>query len=171
VENTGNRRGKEVVQVYVRDVQSKLARPEKELKAFASVEIEPGETKTVNLTLGPDALAFYDPGVNRWVVEPGEFQVLVGHSAGDIRLKAEFTVTEDSTPLCKEARLHVGLALNTLLNDPAGKSILARYLGQHIQNPHLLRIGEISLEEIAGFSQGMLPNYVLRVINEELARV
>ncbi|MBN1657720.1 MAG: glycoside hydrolase family 3 C-terminal domain-containing protein [Anaerolineae bacterium] len=94
VENTGTRTGKEVVQIYVRDVESRLSRPEKELKAFAKVELEPGETRTVQLTLDRDALAYYDPARGGWLVEPGEFEVWAGGSAADIRLSARFTVVE-----------------------------------------------------------------------------
>src|SRR2546430_9924927 len=60
VTNTGLRAGKEVVQLYVRDKQARLQRPEKELKAFAKVHLEPGESKTVTLSIGRDALAYYD---------------------------------------------------------------------------------------------------------------
>jgi beta-glucosidase len=90
VENTGNRTGKEIVQVYVRDAQSRLMRPEKELKAFAKVALEPGETKTVTFTLDEEALSYYDPGSKRWVAEAGEFQVLVGSSSSDVRLVESF---------------------------------------------------------------------------------
>ncbi len=90
--NTGGRAGSDVVQVYVRDVASRLMRPEKELKAFAKVRLQPGETRTVTLTLEPQALAYYDPALPGWTVEPGEFQVLVGRSAADIRLTARFWV-------------------------------------------------------------------------------
>jgi beta-glucosidase len=90
VENTGSRAGKEIVQVYVHDVQSRLMRPEKELKAFAKVALEPGETKTVIFTLDEEALSYYDPASKRWVVEAGEFQVLVGSSSRDIHLVESF---------------------------------------------------------------------------------
>ncbi len=90
VENTGQRAGKEIVQVYVRDEQSRLVRPEKELKAFAKVALEPGETRTLVFTLDGQALACYDPALRRWVAESGEFQVLVGGSSRDIRLTASF---------------------------------------------------------------------------------
>ena len=90
VRNTGQRAGKEIVQVYLRDVQSRLVRPEKELKAFTKVALEPGEKKTVTLTLDQEALSYYDPAVKRWVVEVGEFEVLVGSSSRDIRLVAKF---------------------------------------------------------------------------------
>ncbi|RME80975.1 MAG: beta-glucosidase, partial [Caldilineae bacterium] len=90
VQNTGSRPGSDVVQVYVRDVESRLVRPEKELKAFAKVRLQPGETQTVRLSLDRQALAYYDPAVPGWVAEPGEFEVLVGRSAADIRLRERF---------------------------------------------------------------------------------
>jgi len=90
IQNTGQRSGKETVQLYVRDVKSRLVRPEKELKAFAQVALEPGETQTVTLTLDQEALSYYDPLRKGWVAEPGEFEVLVGASSRDIRLAARF---------------------------------------------------------------------------------
>jgi beta-glucosidase len=97
VENTGSRAGKEIVQVYLRDVQSRLARPEKELKAFAKVALEPGETKTVTFTLDEEALSYYDPASKRWVAEVGEFQALVGSSSRDIRLVESFDFKGESS--------------------------------------------------------------------------
>ncbi len=104
VENTGSQAGKEIVQVYVRDVQSRLMRPEKELKAFAKVALEPGETKTISFTLDEEALSYYDPKSKRWVAESGEFQALVGSSSRDIHLmksfdfKGEPSSRQDSKP-------------------------------------------------------------------------
>ncbi|MGD2177181.1 MAG: glycoside hydrolase family 3 C-terminal domain-containing protein [Anaerolineae bacterium] len=92
VENIGTRAGQEVVQLYVRDVASTLRRPKKELKAFAKVSLEPGDTKTVAFHLDQDDLSFYDPARKRWVAEAGDFEVLVGSSSRDIRLKALFTL-------------------------------------------------------------------------------
>ncbi|TMB82314.1 MAG: beta-glucosidase, partial [Chloroflexi bacterium] len=93
ITNTGQRAGKEIVQVYVRDVQASLQRPEKELKAFAKVHLEPGERKTAKLSLARDALAYYDDSTHNWVAEAGEFEVLVGASSQDIRATATFTLT------------------------------------------------------------------------------
>lgn len=95
VSNTGQRQGREVVQLYVRDIVSRLARPPKELKGFAKVGLKPGETKTVSFTLGKDALSFYDPDVPGWVAEPGEFEVQVGSSSRDIRVCGAFTLKPD----------------------------------------------------------------------------
>ncbi|TMD59013.1 MAG: beta-glucosidase [Chloroflexi bacterium] len=96
VSNTGQRAGKEAVQVYVHDQQANLQRPEKELKAFAKVQLEPGERKTVTLSIARDALAYYDDLAREWVAEAGEFEVLVGASSQDIRSTAMFTLTTTS---------------------------------------------------------------------------
>jgi beta-glucosidase len=88
VTNTGDRTGAEVVQLYVRDVEASVRRPEKELKGFAKVVIEPGRTQRVHLTLDDRAFAFWDPQWGGWRVEPGEFELLVGASSADIRARA-----------------------------------------------------------------------------------
>jgi beta-glucosidase len=84
VTNTGKLAGKEVVQVYVHDHTSALVRPPKELKGFAKVELQPGETKTVTIPLDFRAFAYYHPGYKRWITEDGEFDILVGASSADI---------------------------------------------------------------------------------------
>ena len=91
VSNVGSREGDEVAQLYVRDVVSSVARPLKELKKFKRVTLKPGESRTLEFTLEPDDLAFYDEGMKR-VVEPGEFEVMVGSSSEDIRLRGRFSV-------------------------------------------------------------------------------
>lgn len=90
VTNVGRRPGKEVVQLYVHDVESRLPRPEKELKRFLKVDLAPGETKQVTFRLDERALAFYDAEAKHWVAEPGEFDILVGSSSRDIRLQSRF---------------------------------------------------------------------------------
>jgi beta-glucosidase len=92
ISNTGDRPGEEVVQLYVRDRVSTLARPVKELKGFRKVRLSSGEQTRVTFTLDDRALAFYDPLAARWVVEPGEFDVLVGSSSSDIRLTGSLIV-------------------------------------------------------------------------------
>ena len=92
VKNTGSVQGKEVVQCYVADKVSSLARPLKELKAFAKVDLKPGETKIVKFSLDLRAFAFYDPYAAKWIAEPGEFDILVGSSSQDIRLTAGLTL-------------------------------------------------------------------------------
>ncbi len=93
VKNTGQRAGAEVVQLYVTDVASTVTRPGKELKGFRKVFLQPGETQTVEFTVGPEQLQYiganYEP-----VVEPGEFQVHVGKHVNEL-LSANFIVRED----------------------------------------------------------------------------
>ena len=86
VKNTGNVAGKEIVQLYVRDVESTIFRPEKELKGFVKVDLQPGEETEVTIELDRRAFAFYDVEQQDWVVEAGEFDILVGASSQDIRL-------------------------------------------------------------------------------------
>ncbi|MEA3441039.1 MAG: fibronectin type III-like domain-contianing protein [Chloroflexota bacterium] len=90
VQNMGQRGGKEVVQLYIRDLVSSLIRPDKELKGFTKVNLEPGEINTVKFTLNTDDLVFYDDAGMCWRVEPGEFEILIGSSSRDIRLKERF---------------------------------------------------------------------------------
>ncbi len=81
VTNTGDRRGSEVVQLYVADPESSVARPDQELKAFAKVALDPGETETVTLTLDDRAFAFWDEPAGAWKVEPGPFELRIGSSS------------------------------------------------------------------------------------------
>ncbi|HKM81641.1 MAG TPA: glycoside hydrolase family 3 N-terminal domain-containing protein [Terriglobia bacterium] len=86
VTNTGQREGTEVIQMYIRDFVSSVTRPIKELKGFKKVSLRPGETNTVALDISPESLAFYDLNMN-YVVEPGEFAILVGNSSRDCDLQ------------------------------------------------------------------------------------
>jgi len=86
VTNTGARPGTEVVQMYIRDLVSSATRPLKELKGFQRVGLQPGETRTVALDITPESLAFYDVNM-KWVVEPGEFEIMVGNSSRDCDLQ------------------------------------------------------------------------------------
>ncbi|MCR5003569.1 MAG: glycoside hydrolase family 3 C-terminal domain-containing protein [Bacteroidales bacterium] len=90
VKNTGKSAGAEVVQLYIHDQESTVDRPEKELKGFEKIWLEPGETKTVTFTIGKDALSFYDVEKHGWVAEKGAFTALVGASSTDIRSSITF---------------------------------------------------------------------------------
>ena len=93
VTNTGRRQGTEVVQMYVRDRISSVTRPVKELRGFKRLSLEPGQKQTVALDLAPESLAFYDVNL-KYVIEPGEFDILVGNSSRDRDLhKVTLTVT------------------------------------------------------------------------------
>ena len=110
VTNTGSMAGKEVVQLYVSDVESTVIRPVKELKGFDKVDLQPGETKTVTFTLGKRAFAYWNTQIHDWHVESGEFRILVGKSSRDIQL--EETVTVEST-----VKLTVHFTLDSTFGD------------------------------------------------------
>jgi len=91
VKNTGRVAGEEVAQLYIRDVLASVARPVMQLAGFQRVRLAPGESKTVSIPLSNASLRMLDRDM-RWVVEPGEFRIMVGSSSKDIRLRGELTV-------------------------------------------------------------------------------
>src|SRR5512143_3572800 len=120
VTNTGNVTGKEIVQVYVHDQKSELVRPQKELKGFSKVELQPGETKTVSIHLDFRAFAYYHPEYKQWITESGDFDLLIGASASDIRCRLTATLESTLNLPCildKESTIREWLA------DPRGKAV------------------------------------------------
>jgi beta-glucosidase len=93
VRNTGQRAGAEVVQLYVKDGHSKIDRPVHELKGFSRVELGPGESKTVKINLENSAFEYWSPQTKEWTLDPGTFEIQVGASSRDIRLKAPIEIT------------------------------------------------------------------------------
>ena len=82
------------MQLYVHDAEASLVRPEQELKAFAKIELQPGEIRDVRFELGPRAFSFYDPAKPGWVAEPGRFELRAGASSRDIRSRTTFVLSE-----------------------------------------------------------------------------
>jgi beta-glucosidase len=91
VTNIGKVVGKEVVQLYVHKESPQMKRPAKELKAFNKIDLSPGQTKQVTLTLTNDAFSYYSEAKKQWVVEPGKYDLLAGSSSGDLRVKGVVT--------------------------------------------------------------------------------
>jgi beta-glucosidase len=120
VTNTGKVAGKEIVQVYVHDRKSALVRPPKELKGFAKVELKPGETKTVTASLDFRAFAFYHPAYKQWITEDGEFDILIGASAADIRC-AETVMLQSTVKL--PCLLNRESTIRDWLEDPRGRPV------------------------------------------------
>ncbi|MCL9660457.1 glycoside hydrolase family 3 C-terminal domain-containing protein [Paenibacillus hunanensis] len=120
VRNTGSRRGQEIVQLYVHDSESSVIRPEQELKGFAKVALEPGESKTVSFTLDKRAFAYYHTELHDWHVETGEYELRIGASSRDIRLKQTIEVT--STVKLKQV-FHRNTTIGDIAANPATKPI------------------------------------------------
>jgi beta-glucosidase len=127
VTNTGDVAGKEIVQVYVHDHKSGLVRPQKELKGFAKVELQPGETKTVYFQLGFRAFAYYHPQYLRWITEDGEFDILIGSSSADIR--HTLTATLEST-LELPCLINNESTIREWMSDPRSAAVLGPLFGQ-----------------------------------------
>ncbi|BAX79651.1 beta-glucosidase family protein [Labilibaculum antarcticum] len=94
IKNTGSVDGKEIVQVYVRDVESSVARPLKELKDFQKVQLAAGDKQTLYFTLTNRDFAFWDAESEDWKVEPGQFEILVGAASNNILARAQLEITE-----------------------------------------------------------------------------
>ncbi|MFN2136176.1 MAG: glycoside hydrolase family 3 C-terminal domain-containing protein [Candidatus Promineifilaceae bacterium] len=183
VTNTGDRAGKETVQVYVHDRQSALVRPPKELKGFAKVELQPGETKTVSIPLDFRSFAFFHPGYGQWIAEDGEFDILIGASAADIRhtLTATLQSTQELPSLInKESTLREWLA------DPRSAAVVQPLFEQFMSENDdifgsetngslgmdlLAMMGEMPLSFILMFQQDKLPMSADQIIEGLLLQV
>ena len=121
VTNTGKLAGKEIVQLYVHDQKSGLVRPPKELKGFAKVELQPGETKTVSIKLDFRSFAYYHPEHKQWITEDGDFDLLIGASSADIRCC--LIVTLEST-LDLPCILDIESTIREWMTDPRGRQVL-----------------------------------------------
>jgi beta-glucosidase len=126
IKNTGSMTGKEVVQLYVRDVESTISRPEKELKGFEKVSLQPGEEKTVTFELGKRAFAYYNVKLKEWHVETGTFDLLVGTSSRNILLRD--TVDVESTVTIKKL-LTRNSTFGELMEHPVGAEMM-KAMGQ-----------------------------------------
>jgi beta-glucosidase len=125
ITNTGSKQGKEVIQLYLADHEARLARPEKELKAFEKISLGPGETQKVSFTLTARDFSYYDPALGRWVAESGKFDILIGKSSRDICLRQTVELRSTQTnfvPLTRESYI------KDFLNDKAAKEIFADFL-------------------------------------------
>jgi beta-glucosidase len=127
VTNTGKLAGKEVVQVYVHDRKSSLLRPPKELKGFAKVALQPGETQTVSIQLDSRAFAYYHPAYRQWITEDGEFDILIGASSADIRCSESVSLTSTQNLPCILDRHST---VRDWMEDPRGKLAAAALFEQ-----------------------------------------
>jgi beta-glucosidase len=125
VTNTGHRRGKEVVQLYVRDPEASVARPVRELKAFAKVDLDPGETTVVEFTLAARDLSWWSTSRGDWVLEGGEFELAVGASSRDLRRTTTVDIAAPPLPV----RLDGMSTLEEWLADPSGSALLHKAVG------------------------------------------
>ena len=130
VTNTGTRDGREIVQVYAAPVSSVVQRAPRELKAFASVAIAAGETRTVELVIRREDLAYWDVRVDRWIVEPGEYRIDVAASSRDVRSTATVEVTGDVVSLPLTMNSSIGDVMAHPVAGPIMMGALGGFLGE-----------------------------------------
>lgn len=94
VTNVGKVAGAEVVQLYISDKKAPVLRPEKELKGFAKVYLQPGETRNVTFTIGKDALSYFDADAHRWVADAGEFKAHVASASDAVKSSVDFSLND-----------------------------------------------------------------------------
>lgn len=126
VTNTGAAAGKEIVQLYVRDNSGACIRPDKELKGYEKVSLEPGETKTVTMTLNHRSFAWYNTDLKDWYAASGKYEILIGASSRDIRLSETVEMHSSVKPPLK---LHLNTTLGDLLSDDR-----TREYGEYLTN-------------------------------------
>ena len=188
VTNTGKFAGKEIVQVYVHDQKSRLVRPQKELKGFAKVELQPGETKTVSIQLDFRAFAYYHPEYKQWITEDGDFDILIAASATDIRHALKATLESTLRLPCildKES------TIREWLDDPRGKAVFGpmypqiesqsrkmfgggdeRYGNESAIGMDIMdMMNDMPLVSVLAFQQGMLPMPAEEIVNDLLMQV
>lgn len=136
IENTGSVAGKEVAQLYVAPPVCRLRRPFKELKGFAKVDLKPGERKQVTVSLTYRDFAYYDPEFRDWIVDSGEYQILVGKSSQEICLEGNVSVTSTHE---RHLRIHADTVHVELFQDDKATRIYFDYLAEQ---------GFVSPEEI-----------------------
>ena len=169
VKNTGERSGEEIVQLYVRDLDSSVSRPMKELKAFARVSLQPGEQKTVTLTLTRRDFAYYDSVRQMWVVESGDFEILVGRSSQAIELSA--TVTVESTQQLPY-HYHRLSPIKHFMRHPVAGEKLSQMFPPELNNPSQPEMREMFMSMPVGklvvFSRGQFTEEQLEALLQEI---
>jgi beta-glucosidase len=120
IKNTGKVAGKEIVQLYVRDENSEVIRPEKELKHFAKVLLQPNEEKTVSFKLNYRDFAYYDHQVNSWQTSNGKYSILVGGSSDNLPLKKQIEITSTNVLYPKLTRFSM---LKEFAKNPKNKTL------------------------------------------------
>jgi beta-glucosidase len=161
VTNTGERAGAEVVQVYVGDPAAQVLRPERELKAFAKVELAPGEARELTFDLTARDLAYWHPVLRRWVVEGGEFVVSVGASSRDLRGSATVVVDGDDVRLPLAELSTVAEAME---HPVVGPRIDALVHGGAVAEDMLGMIGDMPLAVVADFGLAGLDRAALAAL-------
>jgi len=178
VKNTGKVRGKEIVQLYVRDIEKSVVRPEKELKGFEKVDLDVGEEKTVNFALNKRAFAYYSTEIKDWHVETGDFEILIGKSSQEIVLRGLVRVNSTTKIDRKYDR---NSTIGDIIGDPDGlvkaNRVIYEYLKRFGMDKGLKETKKSTVTEmikytplraLPGFSRGEITEGMVDELLKEL---
>ena len=161
VKNTGAVAGKEVVELYVADHTGAAFRPVKELKNFVKVELHPGEEKTVSMELNKRSFAWYNEEIHDWYAASGTYEILVGSSSRDIRLKEHVTVLSTTKiPM----QIHMNTTISELLAEPKAKAVISDLVDKMMVN-----MGG-GAEEGTAASEAITPEMTLKMMENSPLR-
>lgn len=181
IKNTGQQAGQEIVQLYVRDVESSVRRPFKELKGFEKIALAPGEAGTLTFTLDRRAFAFYSEVNKDWQVESGEFEILIGQSSSEIVLSEKVSVEAEKRVTLEKVDRNT--TVGDLLADPILGPITKQLMAQMSQmgnvaipnpedddNPGMMTamMKDIPLRAVVNFSQGAFTEDLLSMVIAQL---
>lgn len=161
VKNTGKRKGKEIIQLYVSDQTGAVSRPEKELKNFAKVELDPGEEKVVVMELDRRSFAYYEPAVCDWFVPAGTYEIMAAASSRDIRLTRTLEiVSRDRLPM----EIDWNTTISELMQNEKTEPVIKKLVESEIKKvQEETQEGSVSSEAItAEMSMKMFENSPLR---------
>ncbi len=162
VKNTGSVNGAEVVELYVSDRESTIFRPKKELKGFRKVYLAAGESREVEFTLDSRAFAYYNTDIGDWHVESGDFDILIGASAADIRLTATVNVTSARPEVVGQDLRAIAPSYYTLPENGIPATEFEAILGRHLEGNAPFRKGELTINNsveqcaVSGFGKMLL---------------
>ncbi|MFW5809076.1 MAG: beta-glucosidase family protein [Halanaerobium sp.] len=181
VKNTGDVYGKEIVQLYIADPESTVIKPEKELKEFDKVELEPGQEKIIEFELGKRAFAYYNTEIDDWYVESGEYEILIGSSSRDIRLKEQLKV-EATVELPVEYTINTNLG--DIISDPEVEEYFNQLMDKYLKGNDLMEsLGAkenemmeamfkyMPLRSLTMFTEGAVSRAQVEEIVEKLNRI
>lgn len=180
VKNTGKVAGKEIVQLYIREKNASVIRPEKELRSFAKIDLKPGEEKTVSFNLSKRDFAFYDTELKDWRVNSGKFDVLVGSSSRNILLEQTVEVKNSKSfikpltrnsmlkefqnnPNCKDAYAQLLLSFGFDINAPKPENLTPEQAAEQKkgQMAFLAFLNDLPVNKLSAFTQGKFNEQML----------
>lgn len=165
--NSGDRAGAEIIQIYSRQLDPSLSRPDRELVGFKKVALEPGESQTVTIGVSPERLAYYHDDHHKWVIEKADYELLVGASATDIKATLPVKLNVGTLP---RTVYTLNSVIGEIVRDPRGKAVMDFMVQQQRGTPAARAeddpffyaiLQNLPFKRIANFSQGQVTEQVL----------